>query len=411
MAIDHGIKAGEESLLTLGNAYNSRGNAFLNLREYDLAEADYLKAKEAYEKLDLQKGIAASYNNLSLIYIRQKAYDKAIPYLEKSLALKQTINDQRGIANVYANLGDIAYEQQNYPEAKAYHEQSITIRDTLNLWEDVTQSYTRMGEIALANNEPQKAIFWCEKSCAIADAGQYWEARNSCHHCLHQAYQQLENWEQSLVELKISQTIQDSIDRQNKAEDIRLQAARAEFETALAQAKQENEELVSETKREQLVIWLLLFLITAAVIYYVFSRPSTAKEPLSPEQPVVPTQTVTAPPTPLSEAESEVVQWLDQLRQYLEGMIEKQQEITISAIANHHHLSERQLLRRIKEQTGFTTSQYVREVRLLLAKRWIEQRRFAKIKEVAEAAGFKSYAHFSDLFTKRFGQSPRTFLR
>ncbi|MEM9835974.1 MAG: AraC family transcriptional regulator, partial [Bacteroidota bacterium] len=408
-SIDNGIAAGEEGRFNLASAYNGRGSAFLNLEEYDLAEADYLHALELFEALNNPKLIAIVYNNLALIYTRTERYDLAIHYLEKSLEIKKEFNDPQKIANTLANLGDVAFHQGKYAESKAYHLQSIQIRDSLNLPEDVTQSYTRMGEIALINSLPKAAIEWCSKSCAIADAGQFWEAQKECHNCLHQAYAALQEWEKALMELQLSKSIQDSIEQQNQAAAFRLQSLKKKYEASLAQAELEKEQLANDGKFSKWILFAAVLILGVASL--ALRRYYKSKEIVSLKEALLLLSVPKSRPSLSSKPSAEVVDWLAQFREHVEKMIEDQQQITISSLAASHHLSERQLLRRIKEETDFTTSQYVREIRLLLTKRWIEEKRYDKVKEVARAAGFKSYAHFSDLFTKRFGQSPKHFLR
>lgn len=60
----------------------------------------------------------------------------------------------------------------------------------------------------------------------------------------------------------------------------------------------------------------------------------------------------------------------------------------------------------MKEQTGMTPNQYLREVRLQKARRLIEEGNVRTVKEACYAVGFKKASYFSDLYKKRFGKSP-----
>lgn len=404
--------AGKDGKTSLANAYNSLGNMYLNLEEYELAEDNYQIALPIYEAFEHQVGIASCLNNLSLIYSRNGRYEQAYPYLERSLELKIASEDHRGMANTYANLGDLAFEQQDYPEAKRYHLLSLEIRDSLNLLEDATQSYCRMGEIALMRQQPQEAIQWCSQSCAIAEAGHFWEARIACHRCLYQAYRQLQQWEASLAEHEIYTAIQDSINQANTIQELQFQEARQAFELALSAAKDEQEQLKQAAKRGQIIRWILIGLIIAAAMILLLNwrkRAASSTYHNSVENPQA------APlANELDAKEDQAARttdvWLQQLQSSIEQMIEARQNITTGLLARTHHLSDRQLLRRIRDQTGLTTQQYVQDIKLQIAERWLKEQKFSKVKDLAEALGFKSTQYFSNLFSQRFGKPPSDYL-
>jgi signal transduction histidine kinase/DNA-binding response OmpR family regulator/predicted negative regulator of RcsB-dependent stress response len=69
-------------------------------------------------------------------------------------------------------------------------------------------------------------------------------------------------------------------------------------------------------------------------------------------------------------------------------------------------LSERTLYRRLGELAGLTPGAWLRELRLHQARQLLEAGGFGSMAAVAEAVGFASAKHFSNLYAERFGRRP-----
>jgi DNA-binding response OmpR family regulator len=102
-------------------------------------------------------------------------------------------------------------------------------------------------------------------------------------------------------------------------------------------------------------------------------------------------------------------EWLQQIESFYRSKI-KEPKMTVEWIAKEQHLSSRQLTRRLKKLTGLTPNQYLRELRLQMAKDFLYERKYKTVKEVSHAVGFKDTRHFSSLFKNRFGIAPSNFL-
>jgi transcriptional regulator GlxA family with amidase domain len=77
-----------------------------------------------------------------------------------------------------------------------------------------------------------------------------------------------------------------------------------------------------------------------------------------------------------------------------------------TALATHLGYSTRQIERLLKKRSGFSSSAFIREIRLQKAHQIIVRRQFTTIKEVCYDVGFDSPATFSTLFKIQFGKSP-----
>ncbi|MBL7796460.1 MAG: response regulator, partial [Saprospiraceae bacterium] len=83
--------------------------------------------------------------------------------------------------------------------------------------------------------------------------------------------------------------------------------------------------------------------------------------------------------------------------------------LTVSAMADQAALSERQLLRRMRELTGLSPQQYIGEMRLQKAREWLELGTFRTVAEAAYAAGFGNAKAFSRAYRERFGRLPSSY--
>lgn len=82
---------------------------------------------------------------------------------------------------------------------------------------------------------------------------------------------------------------------------------------------------------------------------------------------------------------------------------------TPQLLAEALHLSERTAYRRLKELTGLTPANWLREVRLERARQLLEAQAFPTVAEVAYEVGFLNPSHFTQLYSKRFGKKPSEY--
>ncbi|EHQ24496.1 helix-turn-helix domain-containing protein [Mucilaginibacter paludis] len=75
----------------------------------------------------------------------------------------------------------------------------------------------------------------------------------------------------------------------------------------------------------------------------------------------------------------------------------------ISLLCTEMAISERQLYRRIKNAIGITPNQYIRIIRLQMAREAIASGKYRTIAEIAYAVGFETPTYFSKLFKEVYG--------
>jgi len=66
------------------------------------------------------------------------------------------------------------------------------------------------------------------------------------------------------------------------------------------------------------------------------------------------------------------------------------------------------MMRRFKEETGYTIHSYIAEKRLLLARQQLQEG--ASVTEACDRSGYQDYSTFARAYRKRFGVSPSSDL-
>jgi YesN/AraC family two-component response regulator len=83
-------------------------------------------------------------------------------------------------------------------------------------------------------------------------------------------------------------------------------------------------------------------------------------------------------------------------------------DFNVERLTDEVGISRTQLHRKMKEITGISTADFIRNLRLEQAAKLIKEGK-VNVTQVAYAMGFNNQAHFSTLFKKHFGKSPTEY--
>lgn len=100
--------------------------------------------------------------------------------------------------------------------------------------------------------------------------------------------------------------------------------------------------------------------------------------------------------------------WLLEVKRITRESVHKV-DFNIASVAEAMGLSERQFQRNLKKATGYTPNVYLKEIRLQMARNYLEQQSYAHVTEVSLAVGFTSAPYFSRLYKERFGKTPAAY--
>ena len=83
-------------------------------------------------------------------------------------------------------------------------------------------------------------------------------------------------------------------------------------------------------------------------------------------------------------------------------------DFNVDMLTQEVGISRAQLHRKMKELTGISTSEFIRNIRLEQAARLLKEQKI-NVTQVAYTVGFSNLAHFSTIFRKHFGVSPSEY--
>jgi len=84
-------------------------------------------------------------------------------------------------------------------------------------------------------------------------------------------------------------------------------------------------------------------------------------------------------------------------------------DFNVDALTQEVGISRAQLHRKMKEMTGISTSEFIRNIRLEQAARLLREQKI-NVTQVAYTVGFSNLAHFSTIFRKHFGMAPSEYV-
>ncbi len=108
----------EENQKKLSVIYNSMGNVYSALEEYNVSNMYYRKAIEFSQD---EKRSSYYVSNLGENFYKKSNYDSAIYYYNTALALSQKFNDQDKINWIHNNLGDVYLKKGEHQEALSFY--------------------------------------------------------------------------------------------------------------------------------------------------------------------------------------------------------------------------------------------------------------------------------------------------
>jgi YesN/AraC family two-component response regulator len=101
--------------------------------------------------------------------------------------------------------------------------------------------------------------------------------------------------------------------------------------------------------------------------------------------------------------------WLLKVEETVKEKLRREELFTVDDIATLMGISTRQLQRNIKAETGLTLNNYIKEIRLHVARQLLEQKIPATLAACSLSVGFNDPHYFSKLFFERFGKKPSEY--
>src|SRR5690606_15178255 len=257
----HKKEASREDIIAA--AYQSLGNVYLELKDYDSAEEYYLKANNEFEKIP---GAGTFYFNttnvfLGQVYFHTKQLQKADNLLSKTLLFFEGIKDERTVAEINNYLGLVNLETGNLEKAESYFQNALNFQNRNEYNLEAAQSAVELGKLNIKKGKATEAITFLQNALSYNREIKNGMLNQKAHSLLAEAYALQGNYKEAFNNSQIATQINDSIEQAQSAEKIReiegiYQTESRDREIALLTTK--NELTEQQKKNQRNLLWGIL---------------------------------------------------------------------------------------------------------------------------------------------------------
>lgn len=262
---------------SLATNYNDIGIIYKTMKEFDKALNFYQKSNALAEELGYKRAIVMTNNNIGTIYEAKSDYDNAVKYFKLTFDKAMEFNILSGQAIALSNLGEVYGIKGDNTLARVYFRQAIAIDFKTNDKFGQTVSYVNLAGTFVESGPADSAIFYYSKAEESANALNAKQQLISIYSGKADVYEMLNDYQNALINSKLSAQYQDSLYNESKAEEL------AEAEARYASLKKDQEILnlksahsIAELKQKQYqserIAWISLFVMSVLLLSYLYKR-------------------------------------------------------------------------------------------------------------------------------------------
>ncbi|OFY22716.1 MAG: hypothetical protein A2W98_05350 [Bacteroidetes bacterium GWF2_33_38] len=148
----------EENKLRLARIYNSSGEAYRYLSNYENAMAFYNKGINVCNIIDTTNHVnfkkaneikASCFNNIGMVNLSQGDYNDAIINYQKALKIHTKSKNLKSVATCYTNMGNVHFYQGDYEKAITYYSDALKTFEKINHKKGMSACLTNIGSVQL----------------------------------------------------------------------------------------------------------------------------------------------------------------------------------------------------------------------------------------------------------------------
>ena len=275
----------EERTLTnirsMAVAYNSMGNIYLTMDQYNDALTMFNNALKIEDSLNNKLGMAINNNNIGSLFEEKKEYQKALEYYKVSLSHHENINSSTGILICNNNIGGIYNKLNDTKNAEIYLANVIEKSEKLKDDYYKSLSYMNVGWLNILQ-EKEDGIGLLEQSVKLATNKHYLKILIDGHYILYEAYQKRNEANIALYHYKKYSESKEKLLNETNLNFVNSIQSKYDLE----KKKNEYNELMNEYKLTKskmnnniiLLIVLLLIVVSLLTITSLLNRQKDLKQ-------------------------------------------------------------------------------------------------------------------------------------
>ncbi len=269
--------------------YNKTATAYWVNGKLTEANAIFLDAAAAAERLGNQNALKVIYTNLGMVNVDLEQYAKAISYFEKSLSINRIQKNKTETTSTLINIANAYKEQEKYTKALEYAEQANSLALEINNARLLRNTYSLLAEIneTLGNSDKSAEYFslytaFSRKIQREEQLKKEAEAKKMVQEAqgqLHAVKTEKELTEKELSEKQqVLETVKDSLSKvEQLTQEQKLKIDLLNKENALSEAKLKNQILV----RNIFVVIITATLGILALITHYYLQKKRSNEELA----------------------------------------------------------------------------------------------------------------------------------
>ena len=267
------LTAAEESkdFNTLSYIWMNTGITYTFIGDTVRAEDSFLKAVNFAKKAGTKNVELYAYSNLSTLYDKKNKPQRAYEFAMKAADYAREMGDHGILAASLSKAAISLAQQKNFAKAEQLDREAMAIADSSNQPMNIFQAYSAMGSILKMQKKYTPAITFFEKAFkAMKNADVFDESAGRSYSDLSECYEKTGNYQKALSAYKASAEITDSARSKVNVRKATELALNFEFEKKrqLAEAEQQKQNAVSNTRQYTLLTGLILTLLLAIVAFY-----------------------------------------------------------------------------------------------------------------------------------------------
>jgi two-component sensor histidine kinase len=147
--------------------YELQGRMHANLLELDSASFYFNKALHGYKTINDQRGQATTYFKIGWVHKRKGEIEQALKVDLEALKLMEALDDTSGIAGAYSRISEDLNKQGRHNEALEYALKTIDISKKNQLNTELAYAYTSAGDTYMAMGNYQESFNYYDESVIL----------------------------------------------------------------------------------------------------------------------------------------------------------------------------------------------------------------------------------------------------
>ncbi len=250
-----------------GHVINDIAKLYRKTRDLKRASAFYDQAYKLFSSQNDSSGMQMILNESGVVYEYQGNYERAINSYRASLKMATLLKDEAGRAWSLSFLAGVYGLQSKFQMAEDFNLQALGIRQKLRDSFAVALSYSDLGVMYSSWGKYERAVYYFEESNKVAEKMQYRELLSNNYAEMSRIANVTGNYKQALDYYTWHTQLNDSLFSAQKTRQI--EELSTLYETNKKEQQIEVQQLTIK-KRNQLIFLILLFVLLAAVVAYLF---------------------------------------------------------------------------------------------------------------------------------------------